>query len=90
MKAVFNIKLTVDGRDVVTKVGVAEGLDDMEITLLQNVLRSIADTQKRVKQQIDRFYGAPEGTVDNSETADLEPKEEAEAGAVASKTEEQE
>lgn len=61
MKATLNIQVTIDNRNVTTKLGMGEGMDDMEITLMQNVLKVMSDVQKKVKKEVDRFYGDPEG-----------------------------
>ncbi len=60
MKAILNIQVVIDNRNVVTKLGMGEGMDDVEITLMQNVLKIMSDVQKKVKQQVDRFYGDSE------------------------------
>ncbi len=78
MKATFNVKISIDNHNVVTKIGTTEGMEDMEITLMQNVLKVMADVNKKVKQQVDRFYNEPDSDVDPTETAE-EPAENQEA-----------
>ena len=56
MKAVFTIKVTLENRNVETNFGTQEAMEDLDLLLLQNILKVLSDVQKKVKQQVDRYY----------------------------------
>jgi len=82
MKATFKVQVTIDNRNVTTKLGTAEGMEDMEITLMQNVLKVMANVNRSVKQQVERFYA------DASEETEEAPAEEETTEMAEEKTEE--
>jgi hypothetical protein len=56
MKAVFTIKVTLENRNVETNFGTQEAMEDLDLLLLQNILKVLSDVPKKVKQQVDRYY----------------------------------
>lgn len=66
MKAVFTIKVTLENRNVETNFGTQEAMEDLDLLLLQNILKVLSDVPKKVKQQVDRYYTMPD---DNGEIA---------------------
>ena len=57
MNASFDVTIKIDNRNVETSIGMKEGAQDMDVNLLGQVLKIITDTQKKVKTQVDRYYG---------------------------------
>lgn len=57
MNVTFDITIKIDNRNVETAFGMQEGAKDMDVNLLGQVLKIITDTQKKIKTQVDRYYG---------------------------------
>lgn len=75
MKATFDITIRIDGRKVETAFGMKDGADDVNVNVLQVILKTIQDAQKKISTQVDKFYGV--------KTSVEEPEEEAEVAEVA-------
>ncbi len=85
MKAVFTIKVTLENRNVETNFGTQEAMEDLDLLLLQNILKVLSDVPKKVKQQVDRYYTMPD---DNGEmTAKIQEEEEVVENPQEEKTE---
>jgi len=56
MNATFNIKVSIDSKNVSTSFG-SEKIEDMDTNLLASVLKVFGDIQNRVKTQVVKFYG---------------------------------
>ena len=57
MKATFDVTIKIDGRSVEAAFGMKDGAEDMDVNVLQIVLKTITDAQKRIKNQVDKFFG---------------------------------
>lgn len=57
MKATFDVTIKIDGRCVEAAFGMKDGAEDMDVNVLQIVLKTITDAQKRIKNQVDKFFG---------------------------------
>lgn len=85
MKAVFTIKVTLENRNVETNFGTQEAMEDLDLLLLQNILKVLSDVPKKVKQQVDRYYTMPD---DNGEmTVKIQEEEEVVENPQEEKTE---
>ena len=85
MKAVFTIKVTLENRNVETNFGTQEAMEDLDLLLLQNILKVLSDVPKKVKQQVDRYYTMPD---DNGEmTVKIQEEEEGVENPQEEKTE---
>ena len=85
MKAVFTIKVILENRNVETNFGTQEAMEDLDLLLLQNILKVLSDVPKKVKQQVDRYYTMPD---DNGEmTVKIQEEEEVVENPQEEKTE---
>ena len=66
MNASFDVTIKIENRSVETAFGMQEGAKNMDVNLLGQVLKIITDSQKKIKNMVDRYYGAAPET---SETA---------------------
>lgn len=56
MNATFNFKVTIEGGSVGTKVNTSE-INDLDLKLLQTISKIMEDAEKRVKNQLNKYYG---------------------------------
>lgn len=77
MNATFNIKVSIDSKNVTTSFG-SEKIEDMDTTLLASVLKVFSDVQNRVKSQVTKFYGIQK---EQPENADSQEQNAADAAA---------
>ena len=81
MKATFIIKVIVDNNKVETNIGTAQGMEDMDISLTQNILKVMADVDKKIKQQLSRYFDDPDKQVEQAEVVDNDVEEPAKENA---------
>lgn len=83
MKATFNVKVIIDNQNVTVKVDDMT-IADMEIVLMQNVLKTLNNVERSVKGTVSRYYESADGTQDlsdgngikNPDEQDIVPAEE--------------
>lgn len=66
MKATFNVKVIIDNQNVTVKVDDMT-IADMEIVLMQNVLKTLNNVERSVKGTVSRYYESADGTLDTSD-----------------------
>ena len=85
MIANFTIKVTLENRNVETNFGTQEAMEDLDLLLLQNILKVLSDVPKKVKQQVVRYYSMLD---DSGEmTAKIQEEEEVVENPQEEKTE---
>lgn len=57
MNATFDVTIEIDGKKVATNFGMKEGATNMDINLLSQILKVVTDTEKKIKTQVDKYYG---------------------------------
>ena len=83
MKATFNVKVIIDNQNVTVKVDDMT-IADMEIVLMQNVLKTLNNVERSVKGTVSRYYESADGSQDpsdengikNPDEQDIVPAEE--------------
>ena len=71
MKATFDITIRIDGRKVEAAFGMKDGADDVNVNVLQVILKTIQDAQKKISTQIDKFYGVKTSVEEPEEVAEV-------------------
>lgn len=69
MEMTFNFKIKIKDNEVTTSLDMSEGTAGVDINLLMQIVRIMNDSQKRVKANMDKFFGNEQNTVNSNNNA---------------------
>lgn len=69
MEMTFNFKIKIKDNEVTTSLDMSEGTAGVDINLLMQIVRIMNDSQKKVKANMDKFFGNEQNTVNSNNNA---------------------